>query len=68
MIDSRQNIDVAARIATYHAQHKSDDEIFKKIRSSPNEDGMVNGDETRLTQVLNNLITYVRFNPFRVVC
>jgi signal transduction histidine kinase len=51
-----QNIDFVARVGMYYAQRKSSDEILRLFNESPDGDAVLVGDETRLSQVLNNLI------------
>jgi hypothetical protein len=48
-----------ARIGMYHAQNKSEEEIIRSMTSLPAEIGIVLGDETRVTQVLTNLMRSV---------
>jgi len=48
-----------ARIGMYHAQHKSEEEIIQSMTALPAEIGIVMGDETRVTQVLTNLMRLV---------
>ncbi|KIM34323.1 hypothetical protein M408DRAFT_5593 [Serendipita vermifera MAFF 305830] len=57
IMDLDKNIDRVARIGMYHAQQKSSEEIQKLLATSPDVDGVLTGDETRLSQVLNNLIS-----------
>lgn len=55
-----KNIDRVSRIGMYAAQRKSGDEIQKLLNEHPDEYGIITGDETRLSQVLNNLIRSVK--------
>ncbi|PVG00732.1 hypothetical protein CPB86DRAFT_782280 [Serendipita vermifera] len=66
LVNLDKNIDISARVGMYRAQHKSEEEITKLLEANTSEDGTVVGDETRLSQILNNLLNNSsKFTPAR---
>ncbi|EJF56265.1 hypothetical protein DICSQDRAFT_71854 [Dichomitus squalens LYAD-421 SS1] len=49
------SIDEVARRALYEAMGETEEDIRRKFEDSPDEDGIVVGDETRLRQIITNL-------------
>ena len=58
---SGQEIDLEARRRGSRLEGRTEDEIADIMNRNENHDrnGMVSGDETRLTQILTNLVKYV---------